>query len=45
MQDMTYVKQLKEYEEAVMKKRLEELNETEVERLLGEVENESKGKK
>eukprot|EP00892_Ulva_mutabilis_P003426 jgi/Ulvmu1/1455/UM011_0185.1 len=43
--DMTYVKQLKEYEEAVMKKRLEELNDTEVERLMGEVEDERKSKK
>lgn len=42
---MTYVKQLKEYEDAVMKKRLEELNDTEVERLMGEVEDERKSKK
>lgn len=42
---MTYVKQLKEYEDAVMKKRLEELNDTEVNRLLDEVETERKEKK
>lgn len=45
IQDMTYVKQLKEYEDAVMKKRLEELNDTEVNRLLDEVETERKEKK
>ncbi|KAI7837399.1 hypothetical protein COHA_008766 [Chlorella ohadii] len=37
---MTYVKQLEEYEEAVMRKRLEEMPEAEVERMLGEVEAE-----
>ncbi|PRW05792.1 cytosolic phosphoglucose isomerase isoform A [Chlorella sorokiniana] len=37
---MTYVKQLEEYEEAVMRKRLEEMPDAEVERMLGEVEEE-----
>ena len=36
-QDMTYVKQLKDYENAVMAKRLEEMPETEKERLAAEV--------
>ena len=35
-QDMTYVKQLKDYENAVMAKRLEEMPETEKERLAAE---------
>ena len=38
MQDMTYVKQLEDYEEAVLRKRLEEMPETERERLQTEVE-------
>jgi len=37
---MTYVKQLEEYEEAVMKKRLEEMPEAEVERVMEEVQRE-----
>eukprot|EP00242_Pyramimonas_sp_CCMP2087_P012819 CAMPEP_0198204254 /NCGR_PEP_ID=MMETSP1445-20131203/7656_1 /TAXON_ID=36898 /ORGANISM="Pyramimonas sp., Strain CCMP2087" /LENGTH=200 /DNA_ID=CAMNT_0043876043 /DNA_START=100 /DNA_END=702 /DNA_ORIENTATION=- len=37
--DMTYVKQLKDYEEAVMKKRLEEMPEAEVSALLSEMED------
>jgi hypothetical protein len=41
---MTYVKQLEDYEEAVMKKRLEEMPETERERLLQEIENEKEQK-
>ena len=41
---MTYVKQLEDYEEAVMKKRLEEMPESEKERLLAEIEAE-KGRK
>ena len=36
-QDMTYVKQLKDYENAVIAKRLEEMPETEKERLAEEV--------
>lgn len=38
--DMTYVKQLKNYEDAVLAKRLEELEAEEVEALLEEVEKE-----
>jgi cytochrome c-type biogenesis protein CcmH/NrfG len=38
LQKMTYVTQLEEYEEAVMKKRLEEMTEDEVARLLDENE-------
>ncbi|KAL4420051.1 hypothetical protein ABPG77_007490 [Micractinium sp. CCAP 211/92] len=37
---MTYVKQLEDYEEAVMRKRLEEMPEAEMERMLEEVEAE-----
>lgn len=37
---MTYVKQLENYEEAVMKKRLDEMTEAEMQRLLTEVEAE-----
>ncbi|KAL4852835.1 hypothetical protein ACK3TF_006102 [Chlorella vulgaris] len=37
---MTYVKQLEDYEEAVMQKRLEEMPEAEMERMLDEVESE-----
>eukprot|EP01025_Chloroclados_australasicus_P022602 TRINITY_DN23217_c0_g1_i2.p2 TRINITY_DN23217_c0_g1~~TRINITY_DN23217_c0_g1_i2.p2 ORF type:complete len:164 (-),score=17.41 TRINITY_DN23217_c0_g1_i2:84-575(-) len=36
---MTYVTQLKDYEEAVMKKRLEEMTEEELERMMSEVED------
>jgi hypothetical protein len=36
--DMTYVKQLDAYEEAVMQKRLEELPESELAQLLSEVD-------
>jgi 5'-deoxynucleotidase YfbR-like HD superfamily hydrolase len=39
MQKMTYVTQLEEYEEEVMKKRLEEMPEEEVQRLLRESES------
>ena len=39
-QDMTYSKQLEQYEEAVMQKRLEEMPETERSRLYEEVEAE-----
>ena len=38
LQEMTYVKQLEDYEEAVMKKRLEEMPQAEKERLLAEIE-------
>lgn len=37
---MTYVKQLEMYEEAVIKKRMEEMTEAEVQQLLSEVEAE-----
>lgn len=37
---MTYARQLEAYEEMVMQKRLEEMPETERERLLAEVESE-----
>jgi hypothetical protein len=37
---MTYAQQLQMYEEAVMKKRLEEMTESEVQRLMAEVESE-----
>eukprot|EP00249_Psilotum_nudum_P021409 c28100_g1_i1 orf=208-2133(+) len=40
--DMTYSKQLKDYENKVMQKRLEELPETELETLLAQVEEEKK---
>ena len=39
-QEMTYVKQLEDYEEAVMTKRLAEMPEEEVARLMKEVEQE-----
>lgn len=35
---MTYAQQLKDYEEAVMMKRLEEMPEAEVEKLMSEIE-------
>lgn len=38
--DMTYVKQLKDYEEAVLAKRLEEIPEAELEALMSEIEQE-----
>ena len=40
MQDMTYVKQLENYEEEVMAKRLEEMPESEQEKLMASVEAE-----
>lgn len=39
---MTYVKQLEQYEQAVMKKRLEEMTEDELSGLLDETEEEKK---
>mmetsp|Transcript_41559 Transcript_41559/g.50395 ORF Transcript_41559/g.50395 Transcript_41559/m.50395 type:complete len:213 (+) Transcript_41559:144-782(+) len=42
--DMTYVKQLKAYEDAVMEKRLEEMPEAELEKLLMDVEEENEVK-
>ena len=39
--DMTYSTQLKQYEDAVIQKRFEELQDDEVEALLGEIERES----
>ena len=45
MQDMTYAKQLEAYEERVMQKRLEEMPETERERLMEEVRQEGTRKK
>ncbi|PSC67626.1 hypothetical protein C2E20_8723 [Micractinium conductrix] len=41
---MTYVKQLEEYEEAVMRKRLEEMPEGEIDRMLSEVESEKEAR-
>lgn len=41
---MTYVKQLEDYEEAVMRKRLEEMPESEMERMLAEVEAEKEAR-
>jgi len=38
--NMTYVKQLEQYEEAVMMKRLEEMPETALEQLMGDIEEE-----
>merc|ERR1712166_1661825 len=35
--DMTYAKQLKDYEQAVIQKRFDELNEDEVDALMGEI--------
>ena len=40
LQDMTYVKQLQNYEEEVMQKRLEEMPESEREKLMASVEAE-----
>uniref|UniRef100_A0A7S0WV90 Uncharacterized protein n=2 Tax=Pyramimonas obovata TaxID=1411642 RepID=A0A7S0WV90_9CHLO len=40
--DMTYVKQLKDYEDAVMAKRLEEMPEAEIEALLSEMDDTKK---
>lgn len=40
--DMTYAKQLQEYEDAVIQKRFEELQDDEVEALMGEIEREDK---
>lgn len=37
---MTYVQQLKDYEDAVMKKRLEEIPDAEMDQLMGEIEAE-----
>jgi hypothetical protein len=46
MQDMTYVTQLKEYEEAVMQKRLEEMTDDELQRMLDDAEKQKqKGSK
>jgi Protein of unknown function (DUF3007) len=44
-QDMTYVKQLEDYEEAVMAKRLAEMPADELERLLAEVLNPANAKR
>eukprot|EP00877_Chromochloris_zofingiensis_P007073 jgi/Chrzof1/2619/Cz11g22200.t1 len=41
---MTYVKQLEQYEEAVMRKRMEEMTDAEVQQLLEEIEKEKKKK-
>lgn len=38
MQDMTYVRQLKEYEDAVMAKRLEEMTDEEVQKMIDNAE-------
>lgn len=42
---MTYVKQLEDYEEAVMRKRLEEMPETELENLYDQINREKESKK
>lgn len=42
LQQMTYVKQLEQYEEAVMRKRLDEMTETELSDLADEVESEKR---
>jgi hypothetical protein len=42
---MTYVKQLEDYEMAVMQKRIEEMPETERERLLEDIQEIKAGKK
>lgn len=42
---MTYVKQLEDYEEAVMRKRLEEMPETELENLYDQINKEKESKK
>jgi len=39
---MTYAKQLEDYEEAVMQKRLEEMPEAELENMMGEIEEDDK---
>ena len=44
LQDMTYTKQLDSYENAVMNKRLEEMPESERERLFTEIEEERQRK-
>ena len=44
LQDMTYTKQLDSYENAVMNKRLEEMPESERERLYTEIEEERQRK-
>ncbi|CAK0787782.1 hypothetical protein CVIRNUC_011004 [Coccomyxa viridis] len=41
--EMTYVKQLEDYEEAVMQKRLDEMPQAERERILGEIEQQKQG--
>ncbi len=43
LQEMTYVKQLEDYEEAVMQKRLDEMPQAERERILGEIEQQKQG--
>ncbi len=43
-QQMTYVKQLEAYEEAVMKKRIEEMTEAELQELASEVESDRQRK-
>ena len=45
LQDMTYVKQLENYEEEVMAKRLEEMPESEREKLMASVEAEKERRK
>eukprot|EP00898_Chlorokybus_atmophyticus_P004812 jgi/Chlat1/5331/Chrsp35S05200 len=42
--DMTYVKQLEAYEEAVIQKRLEEIPDAELQRIMDEIEQEKKAK-
>ena len=42
--DMTYAKQLKDYENAVLQKRLDELADDEIQALMEEIDSEEKGK-
>ncbi len=42
LQDMTYAQQLRDYEEAVMRKRLEEMPQEQLEQVLTEVEIETR---
>ena len=45
LQDMTYVQQLRNYEEEVMQKRLEEMPQSERDRLMEEVEQDRERRK
>jgi hypothetical protein len=45
VQDMTYVKQLREYEDAVMAKRLEEMTDDEVTKMVADAESQKSSQK